>query len=145
MPRVEASVVIHRPVEEVFAFVSNLETHDQWASGSSGVVKTSDGPLGVGTTYQGMIHFLGQDIQWTSEVTRYQPHERVDFKYTAGPLRMVESMTFDAVGGGTRITGVYEGETGGFFKLAEAVVVRMFQRQVEGDLANLKSVMEAEA
>jgi uncharacterized protein YndB with AHSA1/START domain len=145
MARVEASVVINRPLDEVFAFASNPENHEQWGSAMSGVVKTSEGPLAVGTTYRGVNRFLGQRIEWTCEVTEYQPDRKVEFWFAAGPLNVEESMAFEAVQGGTRITGVYEGEPGGFFKVAERIVVRMFQRQVEGDLANLKDVLEAEA
>jgi len=109
------------------------------------VAKTSEGPLGVGTTYRGVIHFLGQRIEWTSEITGWQPNEKVEFSLTAGPLQLEEGVTFEPVEGGTRITVVYEGDPGGFFKLATRVVVRMWQGQMEGNLAKLKEVLEAQA
>jgi hypothetical protein len=40
---------------------------------------------------------------------------------------------------------VGEAEAGGFFKLAEPVVNRMMQRQLEGNIANLKDILEAQA
>jgi hypothetical protein len=43
------------------------------------------------------------------------------------------------------LTMVGEAETGGFFKLAEPVVNRMMQRQLEGNIANLKDILEAQA
>jgi uncharacterized membrane protein len=145
MARVEASVVINRPLEEVFAFASNPENDMQWESDVSDVEQTSEGPMGVGATYRGVIHFLGQRLEWASEVTHFEPNERVHFKLAAGPLDLEESCTFEPVEGGTRVTVVYGGDPGGFFKLAEAVVVRMFQKQIEGNLANLKDVLEAGA
>lgn len=145
MPRAEAGAVIDRPVEEVFAFVSNPENDEQWDSDISDVAKTSEGPLGVGATYRGVLHFLGQRIEWTSEITAYLPNEKVEFRVSAGPLRLEEGVTFEPVQGGTKITAVYEGDPGGLFKLATRVVVRMWQGQMEGNLAKLKEVLEAQA
>lgn len=145
MARAEASVVINRPVEEVFAFVANPQHDEQWESDISDVQQTSEGPIGVGSTYRGVIHFLGQRIEWNSEVTQYQPSNRVDFKLAAGPLQLEETVTFEPVEGGTRVTVVYEGDPGGFFKLAAPVVVRMWQGQIEGNLGKLKEILEAQA
>jgi len=145
MARVEASVVIKRPIEEVFAFASNPENDMEWESDVSEVEKTSEGPIGVGTTYRGVMHFLGQRIDWTLEVIGYDLNRKVEFKIDAGPLQLEETVTFEPVDGGTRVTAVYEGDPGGFFKLAVPVVVRMFQGQIQGNLDNLKSVLEARA
>jgi uncharacterized protein YndB with AHSA1/START domain len=145
MARVEASVVVNRPVEEVFAFAINPENDTQWESGILEVEQTSEGSIGVGTTLRGVGHLLGQRIEFTSEVTEYQPDRRVDYAIAAGPMHLEESYTFEPVEGGTRVTLLLEGEPGGFFKLAEPIVVRMYQRQMEGNLANLKDILEARA
>ena len=145
MAKAEASVTIDRPVEDVFAFVSDPENDEQWASGVSDVAKTSEGPPGVGTTYRGVIRFLGQRVEWTSEVTKYQPSEAVAFRVSGGPLQLDETVTFEPVGGGTKVDVVYEGDPGGLFELGSRVVVRMWQSQMEGDLAKLKALLEAQA
>ena len=145
MARVEATVVIDRPIEEVFAFAGNPLNDEQWESDISDVQKTSEGPMGEGSTFRGVIHFLGQRIEWALEVTRYEPNKRVDFEVSAGPLQLEESVTFESVEGGTGVTMVYEGNPGSFFNLAAPVVVRMFQRQIEGNLAKLKEILESQA
>jgi len=40
---------------------------------------------------------------------------------------------------------VIEGEPGGFFKLAEPLVVSLAKRSYEADLHNLKEMLEAQA
>ena len=56
----------------------------------------------------------------------------------------MESETiFEAVDSGTKVTVITQGEPGGFFKLAEPIVVRMAKRQIETDFANLKDLLEA--
>jgi hypothetical protein len=60
-------------------------------------------------------------------------------------MSIEQSLTFEPVEGGTSFTMIGEGETGGFFKLAEPILNRMWQRQLEGMLANLKDILEAQA
>ena len=145
MARVEASVVIKRPVGEVFAYVSDETNSPEWESYVLEAEQTSEGPMGLGSTLRGVGQFLGRRMEWTSQITGYEPNRKVDSKIDAGPMQLEESTTFEPVEGGTRVTKVYEGEPGGFFKVAERIVVRMLQRQVEGDLANLKDILEAQA
>jgi hypothetical protein len=55
----QQSVVINRPVEQVFAFVSDLENDPLWTPGAV-MRRTSQGPLGVGTTFQQYDRFMGR-------------------------------------------------------------------------------------
>jgi uncharacterized protein YndB with AHSA1/START domain len=59
MTRFQQSVVINRPPEQVFAFVSDLENDPQWTPGAV-MRRTSEGPLGVGTTFQQHDRFMGR-------------------------------------------------------------------------------------
>jgi uncharacterized membrane protein len=145
MARVEASVVIDRPLEEVFDFASNTENDPQWASGILEARKTSEGPIGVGTTFRGVIERLGQRIEWTSEITHYQPHTRVDFKSGGGPMKFEETMVFEPVEGGTRISAVSKGEAEGVLKVAEPMLMRLWKTQMEASMVVLKGILEARA
>ena len=145
MARMEASVVINRPIDEVFAYMTDVGSWSQWNSGILEAEQTSEGPVGVGTTFQGVSQFLGQRGEWTSEVTEYEPNKKIKQKVNQGPMSIEQSLTFEPVEGGTRFTMIGEGETGGFFKLAEPILNRMWQRQLEGMLANLKDILESQA
>lgn len=144
MARFEASVVINRPIEEVFAYVIDIKNMPQWA-GFPEVEQTSEGPVGVGTTARGVSQFLGQRMEWTMEITEYEPNRKIKEKITSGPMSMEASVTFEPVEGGTRYTQVGEGEVAGLFRMAAPVVNRMMQKQLEGNLANLKDILETQA
>lgn len=143
MARAEASVVINRSLDEVFAYVDDIGNASQWQSYVLESEQTSEGPKGVGTTERGVMQFLGRRIEWTSEITEHELNRKIREKVTAGPMLVEHSITLEPVEDGTRLTLVAEGETGGFFRLAEPIVVRMFQRDVEANLANLKDILEA--
>ena len=149
MARIEASVVINRPVEEVFEFVTNPKNDLLWQSGVLESEQTSEGPMRVGTTVRSVSQFLGRRMEGTGEVTEYEPNRKIKTKGTSGPMTVEASYTFEPVEGGTRVSFVGEGETGGLVKrlfgLADSIVVRMAQRGMETDFANLKDILEAEA
>jgi carbon monoxide dehydrogenase subunit G len=145
MAKLEISTVINRPVEEVFAFLSDYENNPKWISGSIEVKKTSEGPIGVGATYRTVLMFLGRRIESETELTEYEPNRRHAMKSKSGPFPVENRVTFERVNGGTRVTLATVAEPGGFFKLAEPPLVSMVKRQFEADFANLKDLMESHA
>jgi uncharacterized membrane protein len=145
MVKVETSMVIKRPVEEVFAYMNNHENDTVWQDGVVESEAISEGPLGVGTKLREVRNFLGRRLESTSEITEYEPNSKVAWKATSGPIPLEASMTFEAVEGGTKISVVGEADVGGLFKLAEPMVARSAQKQFDGDFARLKEILEAGA
>lgn len=143
MIKVNLSVVIHRPVEDVFAY-SNDTSH--WPEWNPGLVEVTapEGPLQAGTRIREVFKFLGRRIESTFEVVEYEPNRQVTFRTVAGPIPMTGTQTYEPVDGGTRLTISGEGEAGGFFKLAEPVVAQMTRRQFQTSIDNLKDLLEAQ-
>ncbi len=144
MIKMEHSVVINRSVEEVFAFVIDVEKWPQWRAEVVEVERSSEGPIGVGTTFSGVGRFLGRRLENINEVTQYEPNRKFGFKTTSGPVSMQFTDTFESVEGGTKVSLAMEGETGSFFKLAEPIMSRMVRRQFKTNYANLKDLLEAQ-
>jgi uncharacterized membrane protein len=145
MAKVEVSVVINRPIEEVFAFAANIENNAQWQSGVLEARVTSEGSIGVGTTYRYVTQLLGRRIEADGEVTGYEPNRKYSFKSTSGPFPIEGGLTCEAAEGGAKVTLAVEADIGGFFKMAEPLVVRTIKRQFEADVGNLKDILEAAA
>jgi carbon monoxide dehydrogenase subunit G len=145
MAQLAISTVINRSVEEVFAFASNYENNSKWISGVIEVKKTSEGPIGVGTTWRTVLTFLGRRIEGETEFTEYEPTRSFAAKMKSGPFPVENRVTFERVEGGTRVNFTTVAEAGGFFKLAEPLLVSMVKRQFEADFTTLKDRMEAHA
>ena len=145
MITIEHSVVINRPIEDVFAFLSNIENESQWQTGLVESAQTSQGPLGVGTTGREVRQFLGRRMESTYEITQYEQNRKLGFKTTSGPIPMEGGYTLESAEGGTKLDFLMQGEAGGFFKLAEPILARMVRRQIESDFGNLKDLLEARA
>ena len=145
MIRVETSVVIDRLPDEVFAYISNFENNPKWQSGMQQAKFTSEGPLGVGSTYTQVAKFLGRRIQSTFEVLEYAPERMVKATTTSGSFPITFTRLVKPVEGGTQVAAIIEGDASGFFKLAEPLMARLVQRSVDADYANLKHILETQA
>ena len=113
MVKVKSSVVINRPVEEVFEFVNDPSNNQQWQSGNIESKQTSEGPMGVGTTTQTVTQFLGKRLELNIEITEYEQNRRVGFKSTSGPIPMTGTTTYEEAEGGTKVTLELEGDVSG--------------------------------
>ena len=95
--------IVERPVEDVFAFVGNLENSPRWGRTRKSV-KDPDSPDGVGAVFREETRILGEKVKSQSEVTGLDPP--TEFSYTNRFENGVIEETrivFAAVEGGTRI------------------------------------------
>jgi uncharacterized protein YndB with AHSA1/START domain len=145
MLKIDLSTVINRPVEEVFAVVSNPEGYRRWSPGLVDVKKTTEGPVGLGTTWRLVRQVLGQRLQGDLELVEYEPNRTFSLDSKGRPFPGVSRWTFDTVGGGTRVRLILEAEPGGFFRLAEPLLRSLTKKTMDSELANLKELMEAGA
>ena len=145
MIRIDLSTMINRPIEDVFEYATGVKNQPEWASGVLEAEQTSEGPFGVGSTYRLVRRLLGRRIEVTFEVTEYESNKKYGFKSTSGPVSVEGSQSFDSVEGKTRITLAMEGDPRGFFKLAEPILAGIVKRQFEGDLHNMKDLLDAQA
>jgi uncharacterized membrane protein len=143
MATLTANVVINQPIEDVFTFVTDVNNAAKWQSGIIEAKATSNGPIGVGTTYQYVVQVLGRKIETEGEVTAYEPPKRYAWKSTKGPFPLSGGTTFEATPEGVRVVDTVEAEPGGFFKLAEPLMIKQQQSQMEKDLAKLKQLLES--
>lgn len=142
MAQLQQSVEIARPLAEVFAFVANPGNDAKWGSNLLEVTQLSPGPLGVGARFRYKARFAGRRFELVREVTEYEPNRRQAVKTISGPLRFGGVRTFEAIKGGTRVTLTGGGRAGGFFGLAEPLLLRAAQRSLRADLTSLKRLLE---
>jgi len=145
MARFDVAITIKRPIEDVFAVLSDFSNGSKWASSASEPAKkTSDGPIGVGSTWHEIGKVAGRRIETDFVFTEFEANRRFAYSMTK-PFPMTSTVTFEQVAGGTRVNETVEGEPGGFFKIAEPLVVLVSKRQFQNDLENLRDLMEANA
>jgi uncharacterized membrane protein len=144
MIRVEISVVVNRPIQMVFAFVTNVENDPLWTEEVVEAKKITEGPIGVGTTFSDVVEIFGRRLENTLEITAYEPNRTATFKSISGPVPYEGIYTFENSNGGTQVTISIEAEPGGFFKLAKPLIGPRLEKQWQTNFANLKNLLETQ-
>jgi uncharacterized protein YndB with AHSA1/START domain len=144
--RVSASILIQRPIAEVFSFVSNPGYLPSWVAG----VTTADGLLqldqGVGETLVlQCIPSLGLAAS-TWEVTSYEPPRMLALRCLDDRRAIETRWTLEGSRlGATRVSVEADLTAVGFFPPASVHLKDLGTRQLEVDLELLRSHLEAEA
>lgn len=136
------SIFINVPQQDLFDFVTNPANDTKWRPSTISVEWTSEGPVGVGSTQRSVDKFLGREIESTSEVTIWDPPNEYAWKSVGGPIPYDLSMKFSPKDNGTQLTFNGQAEIGGFFKLAEGLAGKQFEKQIDADLNSLKAFLE---
>ena len=143
MTKIERSIVIDRPAEEVWEFVHDTADNILWQTTLAESEKLTEGPMDVGTRVREVRHFLGLRIESTWEMTEYEPNRRSAIRGVSGPIPLSGRYRVEAFEGGTRFTVTGELDAHGFFKLAEPVFAGIAGRELEANLGHLKDLLEA--
>ena len=143
LPHATCTVVIDRPVAEVFAYVSDVARLPEWVAAIVDARPTSAEPMGRGSTFTNVVRAFGRRVEVAQELAEYEPRRRVVLRSQSGPLPSTLTQTFEPAGDGTRLTQVVAFAPRHAFKLAGPLVAAGARRHMAGDLATLKRLLEA--
>jgi len=136
------SVVIERPPEAVFAALTDVASHTDWARGPDEISNVSDNPARLGTTWQQTTKLAGKKIVSTMKVNAYEENHKLGFG-SDKPFPMQILFTVTPTQGGTELRMTAHGQpTGILGKVALPILVRSLERQMESDLYSLKGILE---
>lgn len=116
MAKIQNTITIHHPIKDVFAFVADIRNNIKWWTGVIAAEITSEGSVGVGTTFKYNAEITRRKLETTGELTAYHPPKTHGWKATTGPFPMLSFTIFKSVEGETLVLDMLEPELGGFFK-----------------------------
>jgi uncharacterized membrane protein len=104
MAVVETSIKINKPVEQVFAFITNLENQKKLSTYITGIEVSE--PLKVGTRYKIETTSMGFKNATTNEVVSFEPNRKFGVKTFAAPPASDVTNTYllEEEGDGTKLT-----------------------------------------
>jgi uncharacterized protein YndB with AHSA1/START domain len=141
VPHAEHVVIIQRPVEAVFAYLSDGEKCPEWRPVVLDIHRLSG--EGVGAKYtQGVQGPMGRRVAADYETTVFEPNRRIEFQTTAGPVRPHGTYGFEDVDGATRLTFALRVEVAGLRKLLMGSMVQRTMDQEVRALDNVKRILE---
>ena len=138
MIKIERTITIHRPVEEVFTYVSDIANGPQYISGQREAHVTSSGPMGIGTTFATSGNLVRRAAM--CEVIEYEPNRRLAWKAKSG-ARATTTWRFQPSGPSTRLTFTRVANAHGISRLAESLLQGVANGKVDQDLGALKELL----
>lgn len=140
----ELKIIIHRPIEEVFAFFRDIDQH----AGQKGTIvpvyrKITPESVGVGTQYLEIVQLLpfvtGKIL---TRVVRYDPCRRLAYQFVA--LGMPGELTywFEATEKGTQLVQQQSLRPEGLLRIFSPLIGSMFARMVRRRLLGIKRFLE---
>ena len=145
---VQTSIVIDRPIEEVWAYLDDHSHELEWRSPSlKRLDQVSQGPTGVGTRYEGVIGLGPGRYPYVNELTRYEPPNRVSWKAISSSGWVIGSSgsyVLARENGHTRLTHEIDLQPNNFGgTLLMPLVGALGSRSVMPMLLKLKAAVEA--
>lgn len=143
--RFEATTVIDRPIEEVFAFLADGENDPKFSPRVLEITKTTDGPPGVGTVYASTVKDAGMKTQREFKLTEFDAPTRIRWAEQSKNLVTASEGGYDLVpeGNGTRVTIHNTLEGHGLGKLIAPLALRSARKGADDFGKAIKSAVEA--
>jgi uncharacterized protein YndB with AHSA1/START domain len=139
MAVIESTVLIQRPPEEVFDYLSDTRNELEWNPKVEIMEKLTEGPVGVGTRFK---------AKWTKskvvtlECLEYDRPRR--WRYlNGGPVSVDFTATLTPEAGGTRLNTRFAATPHGLFRVVFPVFVALMRREEAKNMALIKETMEA--
>jgi uncharacterized protein YndB with AHSA1/START domain len=143
--RFEATVVVDRPIEEVFDFLADGTNDPKFSPRVLDIAKTTEGEPGVGTVYASTVKDAGVKTKREFKITEFERPTRIRWQEISKNLVMAPEGGYDLApeGEGTRVTihNVLEGH--GLGKLLEPLALRGARKGADDFGRSIKTAVEA--
>jgi carbon monoxide dehydrogenase subunit G len=147
MPRFHfsSSIVIHRPLDEVWTLLIDFPQVASWERGILEVRQTSPGPAGLGTTLLVRRVYFGRETQVACRITAWDERQGVTMDLRGGPLRHASvRYAVEPVGSAqTRVTYTGSGELHPALQILTPLMSVLGRSDERKNLAHLKRLLEA--
>ena len=141
----EQQIVINAPAEKVFNYVADISKHGEWGQPSQKlqVEKTSEGPIGKGSTFKSTGRQFGTQND-TVTITEYVPNEKVVYESQGKAGHIRHAFQLSPSGSGTEVTKSFDVVKAGFpfalfLPMAKAFII---PGALSSDLQRIKAKLE---
>jgi uncharacterized protein YndB with AHSA1/START domain len=140
----EATTVIDKPIEEVFAFLAAGTNDPKFSPRVQEIRKTTDGPPGLGTVFESTVKDAGMKSSRKFELTEFVAPTKIRWAERSKNLVTASEGGYDLEpeGAGTklRIYNVLEGH--GLGKLLAGPALRAARKDADAFAARIKEAVE---
>jgi len=145
MARCAKSIVINRPVDDVFEYMNDVRRELEWQPQLIEAEQSPAGPTAVGSRRRYVSEFMGKRLVNTYVVKIYEPNDRLVVETTKDSVLDASSeIRWEAVPEGTRVTMALDGRPKGALRFVPASILEStFENEVVTTLNRLKERLES--
>ncbi len=142
---ISETVDINCSKEALYEFVMNIEGLPEWSKAIVAIRDFSGAPIGVGSTWVDVSKFMGREFSSNNEVVELNEGNYCVYKIDGSAFDGQNTFAVGSTEDGASFTLSADGETKGFLAaLATPLLRNQTQSMMRKDLANLKSIIEAQ-
>ena len=142
MSRIQGSIDIQRPVEDVFGVVADARNEVRYNPQMTRCVKVTEGPIGVGSRFEATLVGRGKPMLVTIEYTVDDPPRHLASRSVMAGAVVVGDLRLDPVDAGTHFSWDWDVQLPWPARLAGPIVRLVGRRQERRIWAGLASYVE---
>ncbi len=147
MVKVEITFLIEKPIAHVFELISDISNYSRWVPEKSKFFIenkiTSEGPIGLGTTYFDKLKWFGKAI---GEIVEFQPPFKIKFQQRTSfgflAYNMTIAYTFKSIQNNTEVFHKVEVEPYWLIKIIEPIMSFAIRAERERTCQAIKRLLE---
>ena len=143
MVKIVAQITINKPVDKIFARLSDFRTMTQYGSGVSLVAHVGGPKKGLGAKYRTYGKILGRNTNSEIEVISYEPPHAITTRGTFGHISFEDRLTLKSVKGATQLTLTDTSHPFGLFKAFSFIYKPVVAWYMSRDLNRIKKFLES--
>ena len=137
----EVTIHLNKPVEQVFAFLTDTSKLSTWQSNLIKSEQLTEGPLRTGSRFREVRRINNKEEEIEGEITTLEPNKRLETKTVTKPQAVV-SYVLDPEQGGTRLNYKFVITTSGPMRLMEPIMASAIKKGTKADFETLKRILE---
>lgn len=143
MLKFSTDLKVNRPVEKVFAWLTNTENQAKFDKSSLEMEVLTPGPWRTGTQFRELRDLGGRQTEVLSEIAELEPNRCFVIRSKTGP-GWLGTWIFEPEGSGTRLHWTGQLNMKGFARLLEPMIGRQMRSQIDRQFAQLPHLIENE-
>lgn len=136
------TVEIPRPPADVFPWLLEEDKVPRWTGHLQAYKRLDGGALGPGSRVRQVLEVSGRTIDVELELTRYQPPDRAETRFSTNGIDVVNGYRLEAAGAGTRLTQSVEAKPASLgARILVPVVKPRLEEKLTEDLERLRETL----
>ena len=138
-----ANVFVNRPVDKVFAWLTNSQNQGKFDKSSLEMELLTPGPWQAGSQFRELRNLGGRKTEVFSEIAEFEPNRLFVIRSKTGP-DWLGTWKLEPDGTGTRLQWTGQMRMKGFARLFESLIGSQMRPQIHRQFSDLPAIIESE-